>query len=138
MTIVEIIENSGMSKYKLSKESGLPHTTLNDICSRKTDILRSSSATVYKLAKALNVPMEFIIEGEIAQSEKERAFEYGLPAYLQKDLDAFKDGLKNKSTLMDCLWGELYGSINSAEIDYNAITHEHAEYLRDKYLRGKL
>lgn len=34
--------------------------------------------------------------------------------------------------------GELYGSINGAEIDDQAITHAHAEYLRDKFLRGKV
>ena len=49
--------------------------------------------------------------------EQERLYEYGLPGYLQNDLDAFKDGLGNGSTLMDCLWGELYGSINIAEIN---------------------
>ena len=32
---------------------------------------------------------------------------------------------------------ELYGSINIAEINDNAITHEQAQYLRDKYLWGK-
>jgi len=61
--------------------------------------------------------------------------ETGLPGYLQHDLDAFKEGVRSKSSLLDCLWGELYGSINGAEIDDQAITHEHAEYLRDKYLR---
>ena len=45
-------------------------------------------------------------------AERERAYEYGLPEYLQHDLDAYKEGLKNKSDLLDCLWGELYGSIN--------------------------
>ena len=29
------------------------------------------------------------------------------------------------------------GSINGAEIDDGAITHEHAQYLRDKFLWGK-
>ena len=39
---------------------------------------------------------------------------------------------------MDCLWGELYGSINIAEITDGAITPEHADYLRQKFLwRGK-
>ena len=66
--------------------------------------------------------------------ERERSYEYGLPEYLQHDLDAYKDGLKNGSTIMDCLWGELYGSINAAEIDDGAITPEHADYLRKKYL----
>lgn len=62
------------------------------------------------------------------------SYEYGLPPYLQHDLDAYKDGLENGSSLMDCLWGELYGSINIAEISEGVITHEHAEYLRKKYL----
>lgn len=69
--------------------------------------------------------------------EQRRAWEHGLPGYLQHDLDAYKEGLANGSTLLDCLWCELYGSINGAEIDDQAITHEHAEYLRDKFLRGK-
>lgn len=68
------------------------------------------------------------------EEERERAYEYGLPEYLQHDLDAYKEGLKTNSTLMDCLWGELYGSINIAEINEGAITPEHAEYLRQKYL----
>lgn len=68
---------------------------------------------------------------------KHRAWEYGLPAYLQHDLDAYKKGVEEKSTLLDCLWCELYGSINGAEIDDQAITHEHAQYLRDKFLWHK-
>ena len=69
-------------------------------------------------------------------SERERSYEYGLPEYLQHDLDAYKDGLKNGSNLMDCLWGELYGSINVAEISDGVISPEHADYLRQKFLRG--
>lgn len=64
------------------------------------------------------------------------AWEHGLPPYLQHDLDAFKEGWRTNDPLLDCLWCELYGSINGAEIDDQAITHEHAEYLRNKYLRG--
>ena len=66
--------------------------------------------------------------------ERERSYEHGLPEYLQNDLDAYKDGLRNGSTIMDCLWGELYGSINIAEINEGSIPHEHADYLRKKYL----
>lgn len=60
--------------------------------------------------------------------------ETGLPGYLQHDLDAYKEGIKNNSPLLDCLWGELYGSINAAQIDDGAISPEHADYLRKKYL----
>lgn len=65
---------------------------------------------------------------------QERSWEYALPPYLQHDLDAYKAGLKNNSTLLDCLWGELYGSINIAEINDGAITPEQADFLRQKYL----
>ena len=34
---------------------------------------------------------------------------------------------------MDCLWGELYGAINSNQWS-SAITREQADYLRAKYL----
>ncbi len=51
-------------------------------------------------------------------------------------MDAFKEGLKNGSSLMDCLWGELYGSIDMAEISDGAITSQHADYLRQKFLWG--
>lgn len=68
------------------------------------------------------------------KSVLESTYEVGLPEYLQNDLDAYKEGLKKHSSLLDCLWGELYGSINIAEINDGAITHEHAQYLRDKYL----
>lgn len=47
-----------------------------------------------------------------------------------------KEGLRNHSGLLDCLWGELYGSINIAEINDGCITSEHANYLRQKYLYG--
>ena len=63
--------------------------------------------------------------------------ECNLPPYLAHDLEAYKKGLAEHSHLLDCLWGELYGSINIAEINDNAITHEQAQYLRDKYLWGK-
>ena len=125
-----------MTKYRLAKQAGIPHATLSDLCSGKTQIEKCSVETVYKIAKALNVPMELLVAPAVTdpQAEREHAYEHGLPAYLQHDLDAYKEGLKNGSNLMDCLWGELYGSINSAEIDDGAITPEHADYLRQKYL----
>ena len=63
-------------------------------------------------------------------------YEHGLPDYLQHDLDAYKEGLRTHSSLLDCLSGELYGSINMAVISDGIITTEHADYLRKKYLFG--
>jgi len=67
-------------------------------------------------------------EKEISMETKEY-YEINLPGYLQHDLDAMKEG----KWPYDCLWGELYGSINCAFIDGD-ITEDHAWYLREKYL----
>lgn len=134
MMINRLLEKRNMTKYRLAVDAGIPHTTLNDICSGKTKLEKCSAETVYKLAKALGVTMEMLTEDGIRAAERERAYEHGLPDYLQHDLDAYKEGLKNKSSIMDCLWGELYGSINMAEISEGVITPEHADYLRRKYL----
>ena len=80
--------------------------------------------------------MEELTESGMIQTKRERSFEHGLPDYLQHDLDAYKDGLKTHSSLLDCLWGELYGSINIAAISEGVITQEHADHLRNKYLFG--
>lgn len=136
MIIDDLLTQRNMTKYRLAVQAGIPHATLSDICSGKTKLERCSAETVYKLAKALNVSMELLTKEGILQTKRERAYEYGLPEYLQHDLDAYKEGLKTHSSLLDCLWGELYGSINLAAITEGVITPEHADYLRQKFLFG--
>ena len=136
MILKDLMNRQNMTKYRLAKEAGIPHATLSDICSGKTRLEKCSAETVYKLAKALNVPMELLTEDGIRETEREQAYEYGLPEYLQHDLDAYKKDMKTHSSLLDCLWGELYGSINMAEVSDGIITPEHADYLRKKYLCG--
>ena len=142
MRINEIIVQSGITKYRLAKISGVPHATLNDLCSGKSQIEKCSGETLYRLAKALEISIEMLLESameqkieyERVQQLRERSYEFGLPKYLQQDLDAFKEGLRTKSSLIDCLWSELYSSINIAEINEGSITLEHANYLRSKFL----
>ena len=142
MRINEIIIQSGITKYRLAKISGVPHATLNDLCSGKSQIEKCSGETLYRLAKALEISIEMLLESameqkieyERVQQLRERSYEFGLPKYLQQDLDAFKEGLRTKSSLIDCLWSELYSSINIAEINEGSITQEHANYLRSKFL----
>ena len=141
MEINKLLQEKGLTKYRLSVLSGVPHATLSDLCNGKTSIGKCSVETIYKLAKALGVSMETLVEDAFKSKSsgeelREKSYEYGLPEYLQSDLDAFKEGLKNGSSLIDCLWGELYGSINMAEISDGVITPEHADYLRQKYLWG--
>lgn len=137
MLLKELMQEEGLSHHRLSVKSGVPYATLDDLLTGKTKIERCESKTVYKLAKTLGVSMEILIEDGIRISQREKSYEYGLPEYLQHDLDAYKEGLINHSNLLDCYWSELYGSINIAEIDDGAITSEHANYLRNKFLWRK-
>jgi len=61
MMMDELMAKKKISKYRLSKSSGIPYTTLNDIFTGKTALAKCSAETVYKLAKALDVLMEDLL-----------------------------------------------------------------------------
>ena len=61
MYLNELLEQKKLTKYRLSKISGVPQTTIADICSGKTKIEKCSADTIYRLANALDVTMESLI-----------------------------------------------------------------------------
>ena len=61
MNINTILAKKGMTKYRLAKSSGVPHTTVIDICSNKAKIQNCSGETLYKLAKTLDVSIESLL-----------------------------------------------------------------------------
>ena len=62
MIINEIMQAKGMTRYRLSKSSGVPYTTVNDICTGKAQLEKCSAETIYRIAKALDVSMESLLE----------------------------------------------------------------------------
>ena len=62
MDINELLKQRNMTKYRLAKKSGLPQTTVGDICGGRVRIEKCSAETLYKLAKALGVRMEALVE----------------------------------------------------------------------------
>ena len=62
MDINKLLLEKNMTKYRLSKKSGIPHTTINDICNGRVNIGKCTAETLYKLSKTLEVPMETLIE----------------------------------------------------------------------------
>ena len=72
MNINTLLEEKNMTKYRLAKESGVPHTTILDICSGKARINKCNAETLYKLAKALDVSMEDLIADSV---ERRPSFE---------------------------------------------------------------
>lgn len=71
MYLNDLLIEKQMSKYRLAKESGIPQTTIADICSGKARIEKCSADTIYKIAKVLNVSMESLIEQEIDSNLRE-------------------------------------------------------------------
>ena len=57
-----LLQKHSMSKYRLSKLSGIPYATINDICSGKADIRKCSVDNVYRIAKVFRVSMEELLE----------------------------------------------------------------------------
>ena len=151
MDLQTLLDNKHITKYHLSKISGVPKTTVIDICSVKSAIGHCSAKTIQQLAKALDCPMECIMELELPTAKKSKYdidtglpvdkeyLEYNLPKYLQtstKKMKAAWNKVDNGEDYLhlDCDFCELQSDINTAEVG-SAISCEQAWYLREKYLR---
>ena len=146
MNMQTLLSKQNMSMYKLSKVSGVPKTTVFDICSGKSSIGSCNAKTVLLLSKALGCTMEEIMKIDNADYDTETGlpknsshYEKGLPPYLIQSIDAMKESWVKidsgkKDTNWDLNWCDLNADINSAETEQE-ISPEQAWYLREKYLR---
>lgn len=62
MIINELLREENMSRYRLSKESGIAMTTITDICSGKAELDKCAAGTLYKIARVLGVTVDFLLE----------------------------------------------------------------------------
>ena len=61
MDLSNLLEQKNITKYKLSKISGVPFTTISEMTTGKTKIKNCTGETLYKLAKALDVTVEDLL-----------------------------------------------------------------------------
>ena len=146
MTMQSMLREKNMSMYRLSQISGVPKTTVIDICSGKSDIEGCTAKTVMQLSRALGCTMEELMQIEDARYDqsnglpKDKGYlEKGLPAYLQKSIAAMQASWEivdrgGKDLHWDIYWSELNADINSAETEQE-ISSDQAWYLRQKYLK---
>lgn len=142
-TLQDVMSERNISRYHLSKISGIPWATLSDICSGKTALERCSAGTVLKLSKALGMTMEETMDletGEISRlsGPMDRTYlEIDVPPDLRKAIsDLMVARADVHCTQLDCYLDEVYGSINANQAD-GRITDEQAAHLRSKYLCGE-
>ena len=62
MNFNDLLKQKNITKYRLSKISGVPFTTISDISTGKTQIKKCSAETLYRLSKTLNMTIEELIE----------------------------------------------------------------------------
>lgn len=147
MTLQLLLDQKNMTKYHLSKISGVPKTTIIDICAGKSAIEKCSAKTIQQIAAALGCTMEDIMRLEDAAKFDAKTnlpvnksyLECGLPPYLKLSLENMKKSWEiedsgQRDLHWDLYWGELNADINSAEVD-GVISSEQAWYLRETYLR---
>lgn len=67
MLITEELQEKNMTIYQLAKLSGVPYTTVNDICHEKTKLTKCSAETVYKISQVLNISMEDLLAPYLAK-----------------------------------------------------------------------
>ena len=146
MNLQTMLAKRNLSMYRLSQISGVPKTTVIDICSGKSDIGGCNARTVFLLAKALDCTMEELMRIDTADYDmktglpKDKAYlEKGLPPYLIQSIEAMQkswavEDAGGKDIHWDIVWCDLNADINAAETEQE-ITSEQAWHLRKKYLR---
>lgn len=131
MNLQELIENNNYTIYRFSKESGIPKTTLLDLCSGKTSIHKSQAITIKKIANTLGVSMEYLMSLENTSKDY---LEFNIPEILKDSINFFNKNIK--TSLYDIYYCTLQSDINVAEVGGN-ITPNQAWFLRKKYLGGR-
>ena len=146
MNLKTMLDEKNMSMYRLAQLSGVPKTTVIDICSGKSSIELCKAGTVLQLAKALECSMEDLMKIDTQDYDvktglpKDTSYlEKGLPSYLDKSIGAMQRSWEIEDSgetdiHWDICWNELNADINCAETE-QSISREQARYLRCKYLR---
>ena len=62
MIVNDLLEKENMSRYRLSKESGVAMTTITDISSGKANLDKCAAGTLYRIAKVLGVTVDSMLE----------------------------------------------------------------------------
>ena len=146
MNLQTVLNERGMSMYRLSKLSGVPKTTVLDICAGRSSIESCNAKTVLLLSKALGCSMEELMAIDTANYDSvtglpknESYLEAGLPEYLLESISSMLESWAiedsgGRDLHWDIHWCDLNADINFAETEQD-ISREQASYLRRRYLR---
>lgn len=124
----DILEKKGLSVYKLSKDTGIAYSTINDIVIEKTDIKNVSANMLYRMSKYLEISMEVLYEGSLENTVSIHLYNEGRNVILvwgrqriqylgPKNLLCFHriNRIENHVVYADCYFLDEHGKIYSEE-----------------------
>lgn len=136
MTIWERLEQLNLSRYQLAQACGLSWAEVSGLCMGKQPLSQCGEETLERLAQAMGLSRQELLELETGPQALALDPESGLPGFVRRSIDNLLQGELEQVSHLDCLYDDLYGSINAAQWGGD-ITREQADYLRKKYLFGE-
>ena len=133
MTIWERLDQMNLSRYQLARACGLSWAEVSDLCMGKQPLPQCGDETLERLAQAMGLSRQELLELETGPQALALDPESGLPGFVRRSIDNLLQGELEQGSHLDCLYDDLYGSINAAQWGGD-ITREQADYLRKKYL----
>ena len=129
MDFNKLLEEKNISKYKLSKESGVPYSTVCDISTGKSVLLKCSAETVLRISHVLGMTAEELVgdisypatnTGKSSSESKEKDKNKTLKSNKDKTKNPKKDSGIEKKTKADGAAGKkAKKSINKTKKEEN-------------------
>lgn len=129
MDFNKLLEEKNISKYKLSKESGVPYSTVCDISTGKSVLLKCSAETVLRISHVLGITAEELVgdisypatnTGKSSSESKEKDKNKTLKSNKDKTKNPKKDSGIEKKTKADGAAGKkAKKSINKTKKEEN-------------------
>ena len=123
----------GVSVYKVSKEAGIPYTTLSDLVTGKTDINNASVRTLSRLSQYMALTMDELYRKMDTAHVMHLKKYQGLPTELDESINNLIVAIDMGKELIDCELAQVLGDINMSE-SWGLIDSVKAKELRSYYV----
>ena len=158
MGLQKLLNERNISKYRLSQLSGVPKTTILDICSGKSTLENCTAKTVYRIALVLDCTVENLLmmstgpyfdnkrvdvdkgikkcstdAGSNKRTLKDYGIDFNVTKTLENDFFALIDGVNNGDSYIDCLRDELLGSVH-ASYSAGLLSAQQAEFIERNFI----
>lgn len=133
MGLKEELLTRGVTAYRVSKDAGIPYSTLCDLVNGKTDIDNASVKTLARLSSYLGLTMDALYcrldKAGMLRLKKQP----NLPSELDESINNLISAVNNGNELIDCELSQVLGDINMSE-SWGLIDSLRAKELREYYV----